>query len=136
MKNTNLIKTGITLILTLCLFMAKSQTVDNNVFTYLNLNYKGLEEVKKLHELGKDTEACAALLTYYKNRNSIINPDMNLNRISISKDEQGWADDAMEHKFFSHEGFKPSLFYGKEIDWNYWPVKDNELRWQLHRLKW
>lgn len=114
----------------------RSQTLDKEVFSLLNLDYKGLEEVKKLHQGGKDTEAAAALLKYYKSRTSVINPEVNLDRISISKEEQEWADDALVHKFFSHEGFKPSLFYGKDIDWNYWPVKDNELRWQLHRLKW
>ena len=25
---------------------------------------------------------------------------------------------------------------GKDINWQYWPVRDNELRWQLHRHKW
>ena len=136
MKKFFSIKISIAVILILNVILLKSQTLDSSVFSLLNLDYRGLEEVKKLHETGKDTEACAALLSYYKNRISIINPDLNLNRISISKEEQSWADDAMEHKFFSHEGFKPSLFYGKDIDWNYWPVKDNELRWQLHRLKW
>jgi len=136
MKKFFSIKISIAVILILNVILLKSQTLDNSVFALLNLDYKGMEEVKKLHESGQDTEACAALLSYYKNRTSIINPDLNLNRISISKEEQGWADDALEHKFFSHEGFKPSLFYGKDIDWNYWPVKDNELRWQLHRLKW
>ena len=114
----------------------KSQTIDKDVFKYINLEYKGLEEVKKLHETGKDSAACAALLTYYKNRANIVNPELNLAHIWITKEEQGWADDAMEHRFYSHEGFVPSLFYGKDIDWNYWPVKDNELRWQLHRQKW
>ena len=136
MKKNYLIKTSIVSILIFNLSTIKAQVIDNEVFNRINIDYKGLEDVKNLHNAGKDAEACAALLTYYKNRTSIVNPEMNLNRMSISKDEQSWADDAMEHKFFSHEGFKPSLFYGKDIDWNYWPVKDNELRWQLHRLKW
>jgi len=136
MKNSFFLKTTIVSILLFNLANLKAQVVEREVFNRINLDYMGLEDVKKLHDADKDAEASAALLTYYKNRTSIINPDMNLNRISISKDEQGWADDALEHKFFSHEGFKPSLFYGKDIDWNYWPVKDNELRWQLHRLKW
>ena len=29
-----------------------------------------------------------------------------------------------------------SYNYGKDINWQYWPVQDNELRWQLHRHKW
>ena len=42
----------------------------------------------------------------------------------------------MHHRFFVHKGYQPSYFYGDDIDWEYWPVKDNELRWQLHRMKW
>lgn len=42
----------------------------------------------------------------------------------------------MEHTFFVHKGYQPSYNYGKDINWEYWPVKDNELRWQLHRHKW
>ncbi|MBQ8838110.1 MAG: heparinase II/III family protein, partial [Bacteroidales bacterium] len=34
------------------------------------------------------------------------------------------------------KGYQPSYNYGEDIDWRYWPVKDNELRWQLHRHKW
>ena len=117
-------------------FPLKSQTLDKEVFTLLNPDFKGLERVNKLHEAGKEKEAAEALLEYFKNRTSVINPEVKLERISISKEEQQYVDDAMEHKFFSHEGFKPSFFYGKDIDWNYWPVHDNELRWQLHRLKW
>ena len=136
MKKSRFFRTGFILFFTFSLSLVNAQTLDKSVFTLLNLDYKGLEEVKKLHEAGNDTEAVQALLKYYQNRTGVNNPDVNLSRISISKEEQGWADDALEHKFFSHEGFKPSLFYGKDIDWNYWPVKDNELRWQLHRLKW
>ena len=46
------------------------------------------------------------------------------------------ADDALEHTFFVHKGYQPSYNYGKDINWQYWPVQDNELRWQLHRHKW
>lgn len=55
---------------------------------------------------------------------------------TISLQEQKWADEGMEHKFFVHSGYQPSYFYGDDIDWQLWPVKDNELRWQLHRMKW
>ena len=88
MKKFFSIKISIAVILILNAISLKSQNLDSSVFSLLNLDYRGLEEVKKLHETGKDTEACAALLSYYKNRTSIINPDLNLNRISISKEEQ------------------------------------------------
>lgn len=107
----------------------------HSVFDVLNLDYKGLETVKKLHEEGKDEEAKEALLTYYKNRTNITHPDLDLNHITIKENEQKWADEALEHKFYALDSH-PSYFYGDDINWQYWPVPDNELRWQLHRTHW
>lgn len=123
----------------LILFQASTnifcQDLKDEAFSLINLNYKGLESVKELHESGKDKEAAEALLTYYRNRKTVVNPDVNFENISISKEDEKMAEDALEHIFFSYAGFKP-LNYGKDIDWTYWPVHDNELRWQLHRQKW
>lgn len=115
---------------------AKADGINDNVFNLLDLNRKGLEKVKKLHEKGKDEAAVKALLDYYKNRQGIRHPEVNLEKVTINKTEQKWADEALEHKFFAHKGYQPSYFYGEDINWQYWPVKDNELRWQLHRQKW
>ncbi len=41
----------------------------------------------------------------------------------------------MQHIFYGQEGYEPT-FYGKDINWKYWPIKDNEVRWMLHRHKW
>ncbi|MFA7582877.1 MAG: heparinase II/III family protein, partial [Proteiniphilum sp.] len=102
----------------------------------LDLNSKGLEKVKSSYEDGNINRAAEALLEYYKNRTFIKHPDVDLHRVKISEEEQKWADDAMSHHFFAHKGYQPSFFYGQDINWEYWPVKDNELRWQLHRHKW
>jgi len=124
-----------------CLFMvliantAFSQDLNKEVFSLINLNYSGLEKVKKLHDAGNDSLAMAALLDYYRNRTGIVNPDLNPEKPSVNPDEKKMAEDALDHVFFSYVGFKP-LNYGKDIDWTYWPVRDNELRWQLHRQKW
>lgn len=112
------------------------QELRSEVFGLLDLERPGLEKVKTLHEQGKDEEAAEALLGYYRERTDVRTPDIDLKHISIGKEEQKWADDAMEHTFFVHKGYQPSYNYGKDIDWQYWPVKDNELRWQLHRHKW
>ena len=108
----------------------------SEVFSLLNLNYPGLEQVKALHASGKDSEAASALLEYYKQRKGIRTPDVDLKRLKISQEEQKWADEALEHTFFAHKGYQPSFNYGQDINWKYWPVQDNELRWQLHRHKW
>ena len=126
------------LLLTLACFIGKvnAQELKNEVFSLLNLDYPGLEKVKALHQEGKDADAAKALLDYYRARTNVKTPDINLKKITISKEEQQWADDALSHTFFSHKGYQPSFNYGEDIDWKYWPVKDNELRWQLHRHKW
>lgn len=113
-----------------------AQELKSEVFSLLNLDYPGLEKVKTLHQAGKDEDAAKALLDYYRARTKVKTPDINLKKVTIGKEEQQWADDGMKHTFFVHKGYQPSYNYGQDIDWQYWPVKDNELRWQLHRHKW
>ena len=115
---------------------ANAQELKTEVFSLLNLDYPGLEKVKTLHQEGKDADAAKALLDYYRARTNVKTPDVNLKKVTISKDDQKMADDALQHTFFAHKGYQPSFNYGEDIDWRYWPVKDNELRWQLHRHKW
>ncbi|NDV57294.1 heparin-sulfate lyase HepC [Bacteroides sp. 519] len=113
-----------------------AQELKSEAFSLLNLDYPGLEKVKELHQNGKDEEAAKALLKYYRARTHVKTPDVDLSKVKISKQEQEWADDALNHTFFVHKGYQPSYNYGEDINWQYWPVKDNELRWQLHRHKW
>ena len=118
-------------------FALSAQELKSEVFDLLNLDYKGLEQVKALHAQGDDAAAAAALLDYYRGRKDICTPEIrDPKKVKISKEDQKMADEALEHKFFSHKGYQPSYFYGEDIDWRYWPVQDNELRWQLHRHKW
>ena len=108
-----------------------------SVFDLINLDHPGLETVKSLHSEGKNPEAAEALLKYYKERQGIRTPEIkDISKVKINKEQQRWADDAMQHIFFAHKGYQPSFHYGDDINWKYWPVKDNELRWQLHRHKW
>ena len=109
---------------------------DTTVFALLDLSRPGLERVDSLHAAGNDPEAARALLAYYRSRTGVVCPEVNLDSVTISPDEQRWADEALEHRFFVHSGYQPSYFYGLDIDWELWPVHDNELRWQLHRMKW
>ena len=125
-------------IICLCLWASwmQAQSLDKSVFELLDLNRPGLEKVKAAYIDGDADRAAKELLTYYRSRTGISIPDLDLNHLSLSKREQQWADEALEHTFYVHDGYQPSFNYGKDIDWRYWPVKDNELRWQLHRHKW
>lgn len=128
------------IIILVCLYAlstsATQKRPESRVFDILNLNHPGLEKVKSLHLSGKDKEAAGELLKYYRKRKGVNHPDISLQKINISNEEQRWADEALEHTFFAHKGYQPSFNYGEDIDWRYWPIKDNELRWQLHRTKW
>lgn len=116
--------------------IADAQQLRKEAFDLLNLDYPGLEKVKTACSRQQWEEAAQELLAYYRNRTDIAHPDIDLKNLAIAKEEQKWADDAMDHTFFVHKGYQPSYNYGKDINWEYWPVKDNELRWQLHRHKW
>ena len=121
-----------------CLWLSttQAQTLDRSVFDLLNLDYPGLEKVKSAHSQGDDDRAAAELLAYYRHRTGVSTPDLDTTHLTLSKRERQWADDALEHTFYVHDGYQPSFNYGKDINWRYWPVEDNELRWQLHRHKW
>ena len=109
----------------------------SSVFSQLNLDYPGLEGVKSRHAKGDDAAAADSLLAYFRSRKNAGTPELpSLQGITITAQQQKIADEALEHRFFVHYGYQPSYFYGDDIDWRYWPVKDNELRWQLHRHKW
>lgn len=114
----------------------QAQSLEKSVFELLDLNRPGLEKVKAAYAEGDAERAAEELLTYYRSRIGISTPDLDLNHLSLSERERKWADEALEHTFYVHDGYQPSFNYGKDIDWRYWPVEDNELRWQLHRHKW
>lgn len=109
-----------------------------SILELLNLDYPGLGEVKALYSNGDYQSAAESLLSYYRNRMGIEQPELDLDSYQITANDQQWADDALEHKFHAKDGY-PSYDYDDsngEIDWTYWPVKDNELRYQLHRHYW
>ncbi len=118
------------------LLVLKAQEVDVNVFELLDLNRPELKAVQSLYQQGDYEAASNALLEYYQGRQGVANPEIDLKNIRISEEEKKMADEGLEHRFFSHKGYQPSFFYGEDINWAYWPVVDNELRWQLHRHKW
>lgn len=140
----NILKTTTIFLFTLftvCLTEAQEIKIKKESFDAINLNYPGLEKANKLYISGKYEDAAKALLDYYRNRKNIRHPDFNIGDETrfrgkdIGKANQEKADNALEHKFQPHKGY--GFFdYGKDINWEYWPIKDNEVRWQLHRVAW
>lgn len=114
-----------------CLYLKAQNALD-----LLDLDYSGLEEVKYYHKVDKDSLAFIALLRYYKTRTNLLFPGCQNIGKYLSKEKKNIADAGLEHRFHVMTGYKPPFFYGNDIDWQYWPVKDFELRWQLHRMPW
>ena len=137
-------KKVINLFLILILFSAaraQEPKITKESFDILNLDYPGLINVKKAVSIGQYNEAAQALLTYYRERTAIKHPEFNIadnasfagKAIGVANQEK--ADNALLHKFQPHKGY--GFFdYGKDINWQLWPVKDNEVRWQLQRVYW
>ncbi|MNK23515.1 Heparin-sulfate lyase precursor [compost metagenome] len=128
----------LSLYVSFCLAQTK---ITKESFQVINLDYPGLETVKKNFESGKYDQAAQSLLNYYQDRNSKKEPDFSNGEAVVdlkqplSKATKNTADSALAHKFQPHKGY--GFFdYGKDINWQHWPVKDNEVRWQLHRVKW
>ncbi|PIF70321.1 heparin-sulfate lyase HepC [Flavobacterium sp. 2] len=141
MKNLKNIISILFLSLTTSFVNAQETLIKKENFDVVNLNYAGLEKAKKLFDAAQYNEAAKELLSYYRNRKNIKHPDFNVGDADrfkgkdVGKANQEKADNALQHKFQPIKGY--SYFdYGADIDWNYWPIKDNEMRWQLHRVNW
>ena len=113
-----------------------ARQLDKNVFELINLDYPGLSEVKTAYAQGDIKKAADELLAYYRNRTGVRYPGMDLKHITCSDKDKQRADEALAHILFAHEGYQPSFYYGKDINWRYWPIKDGELRLCLHRHEW
>lgn len=121
--------------------MAQEQPVTKDSFAPVNLNYSGLEKVKNAYTASKYDEAAQELLKYYREKSGRKGPDFSNaekmvdNKSPLDKATKMAADSALIHHFQPQKGY--GFFdYGKDINWQFWPVKDNEVRWQLHRVKW
>jgi heparan-sulfate lyase len=141
MMNLKKIILLLTLAPTLLFAQQQSNPVTKDSFSNLNLNYPGLEEVNKF-VAGNDYEnAAKALLKYYRKRDNIKHPEYNTEDKAkfagkkLAEGVQEKADKGMLHQFYVHPGYG-FIDYGKDINWQHWPIKDNEIRWQLHRTYW
>ena len=141
MKNLKKTITLLLLFTTAYFTHAQEKQLTKESFDVVNLHYPGLENVNQLFTSGKYDEAARALLNYYRERRKIKNPDFNVGDETrfrgkdIGKTNQLKADNALLHQFQPHKGYG-YFDYGTDINWDYWPVKDNEVRWQLHRVTW
>ncbi len=98
----------------------------------IDLNSAGLVKVKQSQN--NPEVAAKELLNYFKTRTTIKHPaNQQTEKETITEKDLKWANDALEHIFVGQPAY-PSQFCGKEIDWSFLPVPDNEWVWQLNRM--
>lgn len=126
----------------------ENDKIDQNLFTCINLDYPGLENVREYYSQGEFYRAAAALLDYYRNRNSVINPNVNLMNPSLSKSGLNIADQALDYRFYIRnyrekvEADGTEIYYSfkgenGKINWKFEPTGvDKEFSIQKHRHQW
>lgn len=118
--------------------LAQDTKISKSSFDIINLNNKGLEKVKSLVASNQYEEASKELLKYYRKRVNVKHLDFNIadkEKFAGKKVNQNTltlANDILLHKFKPHKGY-PAFDYGKDINWQYRPVKDQLLTTFLHR---
>lgn len=126
-----------------------SETSVPRLFEVINLDYPGLEKVKAYYDKKDYNSATSELLEYYRNRETVVNPNINMNQTSIGDFNKNIADQALEYRFYIKDKYESKDASGKEtyvlfkqddkIDWKYIPEKykgDAEFVYQLHRHQW
>lgn len=95
-----------------------NEVVDSKLFEIINLDYPGLEKVKKFYESGEYYYAANELLEYYRTRVDVNNPSVNLINPTISEKDQRIADQALEHRFYV-KGFAESVDEATKLETYY-----------------
>ncbi|KIA91094.1 hypothetical protein OC25_23470 [Pedobacter kyungheensis] len=110
--------------------IAQEPAVGSNSFSGINLSQPGLENVAKAVAKNDYDKASAQLLAYFRKRKTALSPDKATNKVNANTLQL--ADDILQHKFKPHKGYG-TFDYGKDINWQYRPVKDQLLSTFLHR---
>ena len=126
--------------------------LDTRIFSLLDLDTEGLENVKAEYEKGHLALAAAALKNYWKTRKSVSNPDVNLSETqTISASQKNIADQALRengYRFYVKNYAENTdaasglpIFYSFKasdggIDWNIKPTTETQFSLQKHRHQW
>lgn len=112
-----------------------------DAFDAIDLDRPGLETVKRDVEAKNYERAAQSLLDYFRAKHAASGPDYSNAEQPLDPAQKPdaatleAADNALLHRFRPQKGYG-YFDYGRDIDWQHWPVKDNEVRWQLHRVGW
>ena len=100
----------------------EDKKIDLQLFEIINLDYPGLQTVKNEFSQKHYANAANALLTYFRNRTSVVNPELNLTTDYLTSEQYSIADQAIEHRF----AVKNSNWYEKVngSSYTYWDFDD------------
>lgn len=128
----------------------KDPLVNSRIFSILNLETAGMEQVRSAYEAGHPYLAAQALKTYWLCRTGIVNTEVNLGVSKYSDSEKNIADQALKengYRFYvknysegkTAEGM--DLYYSflgpdGSIDWETKPVTETQFSLQKHRHQW
>ena len=118
--------------LTIDMSSAISQNVDPEVFELLDLDYPGLELVKAQYQKGNYGRAADALVTYFKNRTSVVNAEEDITAVKMYSEDKNIAAQALEHRFCVRRGHWYESVNGTA--YTYWDFDDAEgnINWDFH----
>jgi len=125
------------------LMASENRHEPERLFSLLNLDTSGMEEVKAAAAAGDIVHAEEEMLKYMRNRENVRTripwrkKAEHKNRYA-SKEDLVIADDALRHLFGGHPGDHERLFpaqqFGKDIDWKSNAVKDREWIWHFNMM--
>lgn len=122
--------------------------INVKLFEVINLDYPGLATVKQEYMKKHYANAAKELLKYFRNRLSVVNPELNLTSDVLYPEQMSIADQAVEHRF----AVKASNWYEKvngssytywdfddasgKINWNFEPAGAGTEYYQKHWHAW
>ena len=109
-----------------------NEDVDKELFNVINLDYPGLEEVKAAYEKGRYSVAADKLVEYYRNRTAVVNPEVDLQSVTMYNEDKRVAAQALEHRFCVRRNFWYESVNGSE--YTYWDFDDakGNINWDFH----
>ena len=128
----------------------KNALINPRLFDVIDIQTDAMSTVRNLYEDGYIYEAAEALLMYYRNRTSVVNPYADLSVTSYTSSAKNIADQALKengYRFYV-KGYKEGvtsdgneLYYSfidasGDINWEYLPVTETQFKIQKHRHQW
>ena len=130
---------------------AKEALVNERIFSIMDLDRAGLEEVREAYKAQRLYDAATALRKYWRQRTSPVNPDVDLSESTLSDTDRNIADQALRengYRFYVKNYYESinsatglPVFWSfmaadGSIDWNILPTTETQFAIQKFRHQW